>query len=120
VKYADELKTTLETAGAETLLRVHGVNTDSGIAAKAATFEGVEDFTTPTDVRLSTALIESRVVKSKREIEVMRCVHRAGVCLVFCTHTCADLLCFCMCFGVIQRGGGGDVVVVVVVLPSDT
>eukprot|EP01113_Clastostelium_recurvatum_P016907 TRINITY_DN1980_c0_g1_i1.p1 TRINITY_DN1980_c0_g1~~TRINITY_DN1980_c0_g1_i1.p1 ORF type:complete len:501 (+),score=140.99 TRINITY_DN1980_c0_g1_i1:33-1535(+) len=76
VKFVDEIAATLKATPDCTVLLLKGVNTDSGLAAKTAAFEGSDAFKTNTDI-LYNNITECRVFKSQKEIEVLRYV--AGV-----------------------------------------
>ena len=77
VLYADDLKDHLKNAltasGPDAKIHLlEGLNTDSGLTAKPATFEGVEELAASVDKSLLfNALSTARVTKSEKEIEVM-------------------------------------------------
>lgn len=80
VVYTEDMKTWLENALAEESAKLHvmnGVNSDSGLKAKPARFEGDEDFWRAGKGEgsiLHTLLSQARVTKSRDEVEVMRYV----------------------------------------------
>ncbi|XP_053608429.1 xaa-Pro dipeptidase [Plodia interpunctella] len=73
VHYVDELRDVLKSLKPELLLTLSGPNTDSGLTAKEAVFEGIEEFQVDNDI-LFPIIAELRVIKTPAEIEVMRYV----------------------------------------------
>ena len=75
VHYVDELKSVLEAkcGSAKLVYVLRGENTDSGNVHVGATFAGIDSFTVNEDV-LYDELVECRVVKTAKEIELMRYV----------------------------------------------
>src|SRR5262245_40044865 len=74
VRYVDEIASTLSSLKAETLLLLHGSNTDSGAMAEPAQFSGIEKFRTDFEI-LHPELVECRVIKSTVEIEMLRWIN---------------------------------------------
>eukprot|EP01130_Rhizamoeba_saxonica_P008104 TRINITY_DN3276_c0_g1_i1.p1 TRINITY_DN3276_c0_g1~~TRINITY_DN3276_c0_g1_i1.p1 ORF type:complete len:481 (-),score=111.42 TRINITY_DN3276_c0_g1_i1:45-1487(-) len=73
--YTDEIAETLKKFGVNNLYLLQGVNTDSHTTHEPAKFEGIEDFEQNlTD--LYDRLVECRVCKSGKEIDLMRFVCR--------------------------------------------
>ena len=92
VRYVDELDKVLRTMGSTgsggeskaqsrgrpaVLYLNHGPNTDSGSFATPATFEGIERYRTDTGL-LYRAIVDCRVIKTPREIELLRFVNDAS------------------------------------------
>ncbi|TMW62064.1 hypothetical protein Poli38472_009557 [Pythium oligandrum] len=77
VYYVDELKTILQSNyGVEQLYVLKGKNTDSGLeTVTTSTFEGIEDFSVDTKA-LHPVLVECRVIKSEKELELLRFVNQ--------------------------------------------
>nr|XP_049700229.1 xaa-Pro dipeptidase isoform X1 [Helicoverpa armigera] len=73
VHYVDELQTVLKSLKPEKLLTLCGPNTDSGLTAKEASFEGIDEFQVDNET-LFPIIAELRVVKTPVEIEVLRYV----------------------------------------------
>ncbi|CAH0625532.1 unnamed protein product [Chrysodeixis includens] len=73
VHYVDELANVLKGLKPETLLTLCGVNTDSGLTAKEAIFEGIDEFKVDNET-LFPIIAELRVFKTPEEIEVLRYV----------------------------------------------
>ncbi|KAJ0176056.1 hypothetical protein K1T71_008230 [Dendrolimus kikuchii] len=73
VHYVDELLEVLKSLNPEKLLTLCGPNTDSGLTAKEAVFEGINEFKVDNET-LFTIIAELRVIKTPEEIEVMRYV----------------------------------------------
>ncbi|XP_075976769.1 dipeptidase C [Anticarsia gemmatalis] len=73
VHYVDELRDILKSLNPEVLLTLCGTNTDSGLTAKEAVFEGINDFKVDNEI-LFPIIAELRVIKTPEEIEVMRYV----------------------------------------------
>ncbi|XP_059045139.1 xaa-Pro dipeptidase [Achroia grisella] len=71
VHYVDELRDVLKSLNAESLLTLSGPNTDSGLTAKEALFEGIDEFKVDNEI-LFPIIAEIRVIKTPEEIEVMR------------------------------------------------
>ncbi|XP_066259929.1 xaa-Pro dipeptidase [Euwallacea similis] len=72
VYYVDELKGVLERLGRK-ILTLKGLNSDSGLTAKPATFEGIDKFTVD-DTILFPIIANLRVYKTEHEIRVIRYV----------------------------------------------
>jgi Xaa-Pro dipeptidase len=75
--YVDEIKNVLEGKGCKTILIIHGENTDSKCGHAGATFPGIENFTVDKET-LFPLIQECRVIKSEKEIEILRYVARAS------------------------------------------
>ncbi|KAJ8719684.1 hypothetical protein PYW08_011859 [Mythimna loreyi] len=73
VHYVDELQKVLKSLNPEKLLTLSGPNTDSGLTAKEAVFEGIDEFKVDNET-LFPIIAELRVIKTPEEIEVMRYV----------------------------------------------
>ncbi|XP_072931446.1 xaa-Pro dipeptidase [Epargyreus clarus] len=73
VHYVDEIRDVLKRLKPEILLTLSGPNTDSGLTAKEAVFEGIDDFKVDNEI-LFPIIAELRVIKTPEEIEVMRYV----------------------------------------------
>ncbi|XP_013194962.1 xaa-Pro dipeptidase [Amyelois transitella] len=73
VHYVDELQDVLKSLNPDVLLTLSGPNTDSGLTAKEAVFEGIEEFKVDNEI-LFPIIAELRVVKTPAEIEVLRYV----------------------------------------------
>ncbi|XP_028142452.1 xaa-Pro dipeptidase isoform X2 [Diabrotica virgifera virgifera] len=73
VHYVDELKQVLENLNRETLLTLSGVNSDSGLTAKTATFEGIEKFKV-NNKALFPIIADLRVIKTSYELDVLKYV----------------------------------------------
>lgn len=75
VHYVDELKSVLESAcgAGKQIYVLHGKNTDSGNMHAGASFSGIEEFNVDKEA-LFPELVECRVVKTQKEIELMRYV----------------------------------------------
>lgn len=73
VHYVDELQSVLKSLNPETLLTLCGPNTDSGLTAKEAVFEGIDEFKVDNEI-LFPIIAELRVIKTPEEIEVLRYV----------------------------------------------
>ncbi|XP_045536812.1 xaa-Pro dipeptidase [Papilio machaon] len=71
VHYVDELQEILKQLNPEVLLTLSGPNTDSGLTAKEAVFEGIDEFKVDNEI-LFPIIAELRVIKTPEEIEVMR------------------------------------------------
>ncbi|RLN20553.1 hypothetical protein BBJ28_00013624 [Nothophytophthora sp. Chile5] len=76
VFYMDEMAAVLtEKAKAQQLYVLHGKNTDSGLeTANTSTFEGIEAFAVD-KTALHPVLVECRVIKSEKELELLRFVN---------------------------------------------
>ncbi|KAI8120324.1 hypothetical protein FF38_13435 [Lucilia cuprina] len=77
VLYADELNAFFEKAAPKLILTLSGLNTDSGLRSKPASFEGIEKFVVNCDI-LHPIIAECRVLKSPEEIEVLRYVAKVS------------------------------------------
>ncbi|XP_068629258.1 xaa-Pro dipeptidase isoform X1 [Battus philenor] len=73
VHYVDQLQEILKQLKPEVLLTLSGPNTDSGLTAKEAVFEGIDEFKVDNEI-LFPIIAELRVIKTPEEIEVMRYV----------------------------------------------
>ncbi|KAL0829227.1 hypothetical protein ABMA28_004054 [Loxostege sticticalis] len=73
VHYVDELRNVLKSLNPDVLLTLSGPNTDSGLTAKEAVFEGIDEFKVNNEI-LFPIIAELRVIKTPAEIEVMRYV----------------------------------------------
>jgi len=71
--YVDELSNKLETFGCNNILILHGLNTDSENIMEGASFPGIDKFTVDKDI-LFPILSQARVIKTQKEIELMRYV----------------------------------------------
>ena len=71
VYYSDEIERVLSAASAETVLVLHGFNSDGKKHTTPATFQGIEKFNVDKNM-LHPALTETRVFKSALEIQLMR------------------------------------------------
>lgn len=77
VNYVDEIPDVLRSLGAAELLTLCGVNSDSGLTCKAATFDGIDKFKVDNTV-LHPVISECRVIKTPLEVEVLRYVVRVS------------------------------------------
>ncbi|CAB3255794.1 unnamed protein product [Arctia plantaginis] len=73
VYYVDEIQEVLKKLNPDQLLTLCGTNTDSGLTAKEAVFEGIDEFKVDNET-LFPIIAELRVIKTPEEIEVMRYV----------------------------------------------
>ncbi|KAM3961517.1 dipeptidase C [Aphomia sociella] len=73
VHYVDELRDVLKSLNPTSLLTLSGPNTDSGLTAREAVFEGIDEFKVDNEILLPI-IAELRVIKTPEEIEVMRYV----------------------------------------------
>lgn len=73
VYYVDELKKVLEDLKRDKILTLKGLNTDSGLTAKPATFKGIDGFSVD-DQTLFPVIADLRVYKTEHEIRVIRYV----------------------------------------------
>ncbi|XP_022119011.2 xaa-Pro dipeptidase [Pieris rapae] len=73
VHYVENIAKVLKSLNPEKLLTLSGPNTDSGLTAKEAVFEGIDEFTVDNEILFPT-IAELRVIKTPEEIEVMRYV----------------------------------------------
>ncbi|XP_011869675.1 PREDICTED: xaa-Pro dipeptidase isoform X2 [Vollenhovia emeryi] len=73
VRYTDEIAAVLKEKRAQTLLLLHGENSDSGLKTRKTHFDGIEKFSTDSEI-LYPEICECRVIKSPEEIEVLRYV----------------------------------------------
>jgi Xaa-Pro dipeptidase len=71
IKFADQLAAEILAADPDVLYVLCGVNTDSGLVATEAKFEGIEKVRVDRG-KLFREMVECRVVKSKEEVETMR------------------------------------------------
>ena len=74
VRYIDELPGVLSDMHPETLLLLHGKNSDSGLTSEPARFSGIENFKTDLEI-LHPELVECRVRKSAEELELLRWIN---------------------------------------------
>lgn len=77
VRYVDELVTVLEGMKPGVLLLLQGKNSDSGLTAAPADFAGMDKFKTDFSV-LHADLVECRVIKSDKEIDLLRHINAVG------------------------------------------
>lgn len=77
VLFVDELNGYFEKVAPKLILTLSGLNSDSGLRAKPATFEGIEKFIVNCD-RLHPIISECRVLKTPEEIEVLRYVAKVS------------------------------------------
>jgi Xaa-Pro dipeptidase len=75
--YVDEIQNVLAGKGCKTILIIHGENTDSKSGHHGATFSGIENFGVDKET-LFPLIQECRVIKSEKEIEILRYVARAS------------------------------------------
>jgi Xaa-Pro dipeptidase len=75
--FVDEIQTVLSGKGCKTILIIHGENTDSKCCHHGATFPGIENFTVDKEI-LFPLITECRVIKSEKEIDILRYVSRAS------------------------------------------
>ncbi|KAJ3639276.1 hypothetical protein Zmor_002641 [Zophobas morio] len=73
VHYSDEIASVLEKLNPTVLLTLNGVNSDSGLTAKEATFDGIEKFVVDNTL-LFNEIADLRVFKTRFEIAVMKYV----------------------------------------------
>lgn len=73
VHFVDEIQDVLKKLNPDVLLTLSGPNTDSGLTAKEAAFEGIDEFKVDNET-LFPIIAELRVIKTPEEIEVMRYV----------------------------------------------
>uniref|UniRef100_A0A1B0FV12 Xaa-Pro dipeptidase n=1 Tax=Lutzomyia longipalpis TaxID=7200 RepID=A0A1B0FV12_LUTLO len=73
VHYADEVNTVLASRNPAVIYVLKGKNSDSGLIAQPADFEGIDKFNVDYDA-LFPVIAECRVIKSPKEIEVLRYV----------------------------------------------
>ncbi|XP_014205223.1 xaa-Pro dipeptidase [Copidosoma floridanum] len=71
--YVDEILDVFSRKEAYRFLTLHGVNSDSGLTSKEATFTGIDKFKVNNEI-LYPEICECRVIKSESEVEVMRYV----------------------------------------------
>ncbi|CAG9583285.1 unnamed protein product [Danaus chrysippus] len=71
VRFVDEICEVLKSLNPDTLLTLSGPNTDSGLTAAEAVFEGIDEFKVDNET-LFPIIAELRVIKTPEEIEVMR------------------------------------------------
>ncbi|XP_043589455.1 xaa-Pro dipeptidase isoform X3 [Bombus pyrosoma] len=71
--YTDEIAKVLKSKQANLLLTLNGQNSDSGLQAKEATFDGINQFKVDNKI-LYPEICECRVIKSPQEIEVLEYV----------------------------------------------
>ncbi|XP_031784394.1 xaa-Pro dipeptidase isoform X2 [Nasonia vitripennis] len=71
--YVDQIAEVLKSKSAKLLHTLHGVNSDSGLTSKEATFEGIDKFEVNNEI-LYPEICECRVIKTPKEIEVLRYV----------------------------------------------
>ncbi|XP_050293691.1 xaa-Pro dipeptidase isoform X2 [Anthonomus grandis grandis] len=73
VYYVDQLSTILKGLNRAKILTLKGINTDSGLTAKPASFEGIENFSV-NDELLFPIIADLRVYKTEHEIKVLKYV----------------------------------------------
>ncbi|CAG9772882.1 unnamed protein product [Ceutorhynchus assimilis] len=73
VYYVDELKTVLEKLNRAKILTLKGLNTDSGLTAKPASFDGIDKFSVDEAI-LFPVIANLRVYKTEHEIRVIKYV----------------------------------------------
>lgn len=71
--YTDEIADVLKKKGTDLLLTLKGVNSDSGLQAQEAVFDGIGQFNVNNDI-LYPEICECRVIKTPEEISVLRYV----------------------------------------------
>uniref|UniRef100_A0A6B2L3E9 Xaa-Pro dipeptidase n=1 Tax=Arcella intermedia TaxID=1963864 RepID=A0A6B2L3E9_9EUKA len=71
--YVEDIEKTLKSLNCDTVCVISGVNTDSGLAHQGAPFEGISNFKVDKDL-LFPVIQNARVVKSDKELDVMRYV----------------------------------------------
>ena len=76
--YTDEVETILDKNTTKRILVLEGVNTDSGASAKPADVPGAGDKYHVDKETLFGPLVECRVIKSEREIDLLRHVCRVS------------------------------------------
>jgi len=72
-RYVDELDSFFTEKNVSKIYTLRGLNTDSGNTAKEAYFEGINKFTID-NTSLFPVIVECRVIKTQKEIEVLRYV----------------------------------------------
>jgi len=77
VQYVEDMETYFANKKASTLYTICGLNTDSGNKAKPAHFSGIEKLKVDQD-RLFNDIVACRVIKSAKEIEVMRYTNKVS------------------------------------------
>lgn len=77
VLYTDQLDDFFGKANPSLILTLSGVNSDSGLSAKPASFPGIEKYRQDCDI-LHPVIAECRVIKSPEEIEVLRYVAKVS------------------------------------------
>ncbi|KAF0683475.1 Aste57867_24509 [Aphanomyces stellatus] len=76
VHFVDELASVLAARGTQTLYLLHGVNLDSGLTTQTTSdFPGIEQFTVDKSA-LHNELVECRVIKTEKELDLLRWVNR--------------------------------------------
>ncbi|XP_017783851.1 PREDICTED: xaa-Pro dipeptidase [Nicrophorus vespilloides] len=73
VYYVDQLADVLKEQNPSSLLTLKGVNTDSGLTAKDAEFDGIDKFTVD-KTTLFNEIADLRVIKTDMELEVLKYV----------------------------------------------
>lgn len=73
VYYVDELKTILQKLNRNKILTLKGLNTDSGLTAKPASFDGIDKFSVDSET-LFPIIANLRVYKTELELTVLRYV----------------------------------------------
>ncbi|DAZ98684.1 TPA: hypothetical protein N0F65_008810 [Lagenidium giganteum] len=75
VYYMDEIKATLTKYNVEKLYLLKGKNSDSGLeTVTTSTFDGIDKFTRDYDI-LHQELVQCRLVKSEKELDLMRFIN---------------------------------------------
>jgi Xaa-Pro dipeptidase len=75
VYFTDEIEQTLNNLSVNLIYTLHGKNTDSGSTFKEATFPGIHQFKKD-NMLLFPELVECRVIKSEKELNLMRYVNK--------------------------------------------
>eukprot|EP01135_Chromosphaera_perkinsii_P007121 Nk52_evm4s704 gene=Nk52_evmTU4s704 len=77
VKYVDEILSWFQEQKPSKIHTLLGTNSDSGSLSREATFEGIEQFKVD-NTQLYDILVECRVIKSKKELELMCWVNKVA------------------------------------------
>ncbi|XP_046661345.1 xaa-Pro dipeptidase isoform X2 [Homalodisca vitripennis] len=75
VCYVNQMKCVLKDLKPEVLLTLSGINSDSGLLAKEAVFEGISEFNVD-NAMLYPEITECRVIKTSLELDVLRYVNK--------------------------------------------
>jgi hypothetical protein len=76
VRYVDEMPAVIKSLAPDTIFVYEGINSDSKAAGVPATFDGIDGYNVDRSDALHTAVYEARVVKSEKELELMRYVNK--------------------------------------------